>query len=240
MNRHIGAIYVCNICGANLKSPDALRTHMQAKHEPKAAFICGVCEASFRHRGPYNDHIAGHLDPAVKRCDLCNVAYDNRRSAIAHKKRKHPELKNLSVMPKIDPSNPALMEIVKKLKNGNDRRRANAKLNRSGGKPNFLEAALAKVNNTETKNGMIETEYVDLEVLEEYENEVFPQPDDEDALISEIEVHTEFKKEPQLDIEATSDEEEEVKEEPFIEIVVSGGTTTFNNGEEPDYDNLFL
>lgn len=58
----------CEICGVLLSNSDSLRSHIKAQHSNSSRFTCGVCLKSFKHRGSYNDHIAGK----VKRKNLRN------------------------------------------------------------------------------------------------------------------------------------------------------------------------
>ncbi|XP_063697702.1 zinc finger protein 729-like [Culicoides brevitarsis] len=143
--KHLGLKYPCEKCGALLNSMDSLRGHLKYKHS-ELKYRCGICNVQYRHRGNYNDHIAGHLDPASKVCEICNYEWDARRSCLEHKKKKHPELNLNYALPKVDPTDVATMEMLRKLIDA---------LPRRNGKPNHLENCMMGLLNTEEGIGLV-------------------------------------------------------------------------------------
>lgn len=99
-------------------------------------YRCGVCGVEYKHRGNFNDHIAGHLDPSSKVCAICNYEWDARRSCLEHKKKKHPEMKLDYTLPKVDPADGETMKMLRKLIDA---------LPRHNGKPNHLEVCMMGV-----------------------------------------------------------------------------------------------
>lgn len=100
-------------------------------------YRCGICNVEYKHRGNYNDHIAGHLDPDSKVCEICNFEWEARRSCLEHKKKKHPELKLDYTLPRVDPTDSETMEMLRKLIDA---------LPRRNGKPNHLEVCMMGVS----------------------------------------------------------------------------------------------
>lgn len=129
---HLNVKYSCEICGAQLSSMDSLRGHLKYMHSENK-YRCGIYFVEYRHRGNYNDHIAGHLDPKSKICEVCNFEWDSRRSCLEHKKKKHPHLKLEYALPKVDPTDPDMVEMLRKLIDA---------LPRHNGKPNHLEVSM--------------------------------------------------------------------------------------------------
>ncbi|XP_058463762.1 zinc finger protein 431-like [Malaya genurostris] len=76
--------FVCNVCGAVVKSEGTFRTHMANHDDPKHP--CGLCAKKFHTRAQLKKHSSVHSDERKHECKVCGKRFKSHEANRVHQR----------------------------------------------------------------------------------------------------------------------------------------------------------
>ena len=79
----------CDQCEASFHEKAGLRRHLASVHSDEQNFACGVCDKKFKLSEKLVLHLKRHTTPRPHKCNICQVAYSQKRTLIKHRTQVH-------------------------------------------------------------------------------------------------------------------------------------------------------
>ncbi|RUS80431.1 hypothetical protein EGW08_011800, partial [Elysia chlorotica] len=89
MNRHMGRVFLCFVCGHGYASKYLLNNHMLT-HNSATSFPCDKCSFSSRHRNGLRSHMRVHSNERPYKCSLCSYQAKSKGTVKVHMKKHLP------------------------------------------------------------------------------------------------------------------------------------------------------
>ncbi|XP_058832687.1 zinc finger protein 700-like [Topomyia yanbarensis] len=76
--------FICNVCGASLKTEGSLRIHMANHGDPQ--FTCTTCAKKFHTRAALKKHLSVHSDERKHECKVCGKKFKSHEANRVHQR----------------------------------------------------------------------------------------------------------------------------------------------------------